>query len=141
MTDLSPAPAVHGVLEAAVYATDLDAAEGFYGGVLGLARLLRAGDRHVFFRAGGTIVLVFNPERTGKPSGNPTLPVPPHGARGPGHICFTVQGRDIGRWQDRLIAAGIEIEAAFAWPNGARSVYVRDPANNSVEFAEAHLWD
>ena len=26
------------------------------------------------------------------------------------------------------------------WPNGARSIYVRDPAGNSLEFAEPALW-
>ena len=26
------------------------------------------------------------------------------------------------------------------WPNGARSLYFRDPAGNSVEIAEPRLW-
>jgi len=40
----------------------------------------------------------------------------------------------------RLDAARIAIEADFEWPGGGRSVYVRDPAGNSVEFAEARIW-
>ena len=40
------------ILETALYAGDLDAAEAFYGGVLGLARIARAGARHVFYRWG-----------------------------------------------------------------------------------------
>jgi hypothetical protein len=36
---------------------------------------------------------------------------------------------------------GFPVEADFRWPNEARSIYVRDPAGNSVEFAEPRLWD
>ena len=129
-----------GVLEAALYATDLDAAEAFYGGVLGLERIARAGSRHVFFRAGGTILLVFNPDETERPGTNPDLPVPPHGARGPGHLCFAVPAEALDRIARHLVSSGVAIEADFRWPNGARSVYVRDPAGNSVEFAEPRLW-
>ena len=52
------------VLETALYASDLDAAEGFYGGVLGLPRVAPVGERHVFFRLGGAMLLVFNPAAT-----------------------------------------------------------------------------
>jgi catechol 2,3-dioxygenase-like lactoylglutathione lyase family enzyme len=37
-------------------------------------------------------------------------------------------------------AYGIEIEADFRWPNGARSLYFRDPAGNSVELADPAIW-
>ncbi|WP_340110269.1 VOC family protein [Pikeienuella sp. HZG-20] len=127
------------ILESALYAADLDAAEAFYGGVLGLPRVLRSGDRHVFFRCGGTILLIFNPKMTELPAGGP-LPVPPHGARGPGHICFSATEEEIAAWRARLKAAAVAIEADFRWPNGARSIYFRDPAGNSVEFAERRLW-
>jgi catechol 2,3-dioxygenase-like lactoylglutathione lyase family enzyme len=135
-----PAPPARGVLEAAVYASDLDAAEAFYGGVLGLERIQRVGNRHVFFRAGASVVLVFNPAETVKPPSNPEMPVPPHGATGPGHLCLTAEAQDLDDWVARLEAHGVEIEADFRWPNGARSVYLRDPAGNSLEFAEARLW-
>ena len=129
-----------GVLEAALYADDLDAAEAFYGGVLGLETIIRAGDRHVFFRAGSTVVLIFNPRETVKPPSSGALPVPSHGAEGPGHLCFSASAAEIADWRDRLIAAGIEIESDFDWPNGARSIYFRDPAGNSLEMAEPRLW-
>ncbi|MBB4021972.1 MAG: VOC family protein [Pseudomonadota bacterium] len=134
----SPPPA--DILEAALYAGDLDAAEGFYGALLGLEKLVRAGNRHVFYRVGGTILLIFNPAETVKPPSRAGLPVPPHGARGPGHVCFAATADEITAWRSRLIAAGHPIEADFTWPNGARSLYLRDPAGNSVEFAEPKLW-
>jgi catechol 2,3-dioxygenase-like lactoylglutathione lyase family enzyme len=126
------------ILETALYAADLDAAEAFYAGVLGLERVARSGDRHVFFRLAGAMLLVFNPAETERPSTG--LPVPPHGARGPGHVAFAAEAAGLDRWRARLEAARVAIEADFFWPNGARSIYVRDPAGNSVEFAEPRLW-
>lgn len=134
-------PDIDGVLEAALYADDLDAAERFYGGLLGLPVVVRKEGRHVFFRAGGTIVLVFRSAATRTPpdSGSP-FPVPPHGAEGAGHLCFRTSASALDAWAEALPAAGVPVEADFRWPNGARSLYVRDPAGNSVEFAEPALW-
>ncbi len=66
--------------------------------------------------------------------------MPAHGSRGPGHVAFAATAAELDRWRARLEAAGVAIEADFRWPNGARSIYVRDPAGNSVEFAERRLW-
>jgi len=139
--DLPPAPVPQAVLEAAIYAEDLDAAQAFYHRVIGFEIVQRVDPRHVFFRVGAGVLLVFNPAETEIPTGNPRIPVPPHGARGPGHVCFTLERAEIDAMEARLEAAGIPREVAFDWPNGARSLYVRDPAGNSVEFAEAWLWD
>ena len=129
-----------GILEAALYVDDLDAAEAFYGGVLGLQQIARVGNRHAFFRAGQTILLLFNPDETVKPPNNPAMPVPPHGARGAGNVCFALDASGLDRLVERLTANGVGIESDFLWPNGARSVYFRDPAGNSVEYAEPRLW-
>ncbi len=128
------------ILEAALYAADLDAAERFYGSLLGLERIARVGERHVFYRVGAGVLLIFNSSETRKPPNDPDLPVPPHGARGPGHFCFAVEGEALDGWRARLQAAGVVIEADFHWPNGARSIYFRDPAGNSLEMAEPRLW-
>lgn len=137
---LPPVPAPDCVLEAALYVDDLDAAEHFYGSVLGLERVLKVPGRHVFFRAGPGVLLIFDPAATAKPPLNPDLPVPPHGATGPGHACLGVSRAGLAAYRDRLMAAGIGIEAEFDWPNGAGSLYCRDPAGNSVELAEPRLW-
>jgi catechol 2,3-dioxygenase-like lactoylglutathione lyase family enzyme len=129
------------ILETALYAGDLDAAERFYGDLLGLERVARAGDRHAFFRCGTGMLLVFNPSETMRAPSDPALPVPPHACTGPGHLCFAADAAALDTWRARFEAAGVEIEADFRWPNGARSIYVRDPAGNSIEFAEPRLWD
>ncbi len=131
---------LNAILETALYADDIDAAEAFYGTVLGLEKITRAADRHVFFKVGTGVLLIFNPALTIKLPTNSALPVPPHGAIGPGHACFRMTSAEMDDFSGRLQAAGIEIEADFEWPNGGRSIYFRDPAGNSLECAEARIW-
>jgi catechol 2,3-dioxygenase-like lactoylglutathione lyase family enzyme len=131
---------IQGVLEAALYADDLEAARRFYTGVLGLEEIAAQEGRHVFFRAGNAVLLVFRPAASRRAPDPDALPVPPHGAEGPGHVCLTVAEDKLQMMQDDLRARGIEIESDFAWPHGPRSIYVRDPAGNSVEFASPRLW-
>ena len=135
------APALEGILETALYATDLDAAEAFYGGILGLQRITRAGNRHVFYRCGQGVLLIFNPAETVKPPAQDSaLPVPPHGTTGRGHMCFRVAAEALDAWRRKLEASDVTIESDLRWPNGARSFYFRDPAGNSLECAEPGLW-
>lgn len=130
-----------GILEAALYVTDLDEAEAFYGTVLGLERIAKVAGRHVFFRCGDGVVLLFNAESTkNPPPPDATLPVPPHGAYGRGHLCFRGTEDEIARWKERLEGLGVEIEADFEWPKGGRSIYFRDPSGNSIEFANPIIW-
>jgi len=132
---------VRGVLETCLYAPDLDAAERFYTSAIGLEILARAEGRHVFFRCGPGVLLVFDPERT---STDRTYvggsPVPLHGARGAGHVAFSVPGAELDAWRERLRGAGVEVESEVEWPRGGRSLYVRDPAGNSVELASPAIW-
>lgn len=58
---------LEGMLETALYARDLDKAETFYEDVLGLEKIARAANRHVFFRCGPGVLLIFNPDETVKP--------------------------------------------------------------------------
>lgn len=129
------------ILETILYVDDLDAAEAFYAGVLGLTVFSRKADRQVFFRLDRQMLLLFKPAATLlPPQPGAALPVPPHGARGPGHVCFAAGSGDLEDWRARLEAQGVAIEADFQWPQGGRSIYFRDPAGNSVEFAEPRIW-
>ena len=130
-----------GVLETALYCPDLDAAERFYRDVVGLQVIGRQAGRHVFLRCGEGMLLLFNPEATADPTiaaGGPA--VPRHGAHGPGHVAFRLPERDIEGWLAQLRASKVPIEAEIHWPQGGYSLYVRDPAGNSIEFATAAVW-
>jgi len=133
------------ILETIIYARDLDAARAFYHDVLGLDLYAEVPGRHVFFRLDQQMLLVFNPDATEVPPRPGALPVPPHGARGPGHVCFAANAQEIDGWRVHLEGQGIAIEADFVWPareqeKRGRSIYFRDPAGNSVELAEPRIW-
>ena len=50
---------IRAVIETAIYVDDLQAAEAFYGTVLGLRAIGKGPGRHVFFQAGeGSVLLV-----------------------------------------------------------------------------------
>src|SRR5579862_2889286 len=57
-------PGLQGVLETAIYVDDLEKAEQFYGGVLGLPKIFAAPGRQLVFSCQESILLVFNPEHT-----------------------------------------------------------------------------
>lgn len=129
-----------GVLETVLYVSDLAAAKVFYQDILGLTPLVTVSGRHVFYRVGEQVLLLFDPAVTRQAEEDQSLPVPPHGADGQGHVCFRARGDEITAWRSRLESEGISIEADFEWPNGGRSIYFRDPAGNCIEFAEPRIW-
>ncbi len=129
-----------GVLETVLYAKDLAATETFYRDVLGLDPFVKVAGRHLFYRCGNQVLLIFDPDATSIPPPPDALQVPPHGAHGPGHICFRASAAEIDTWRARLAAQGVAIEADFEWPGGGRSIYFRDPAGNCLEFAEPRIW-
>jgi catechol 2,3-dioxygenase-like lactoylglutathione lyase family enzyme len=129
---------VEQILETCLYVDDLETAETFYRQVLGLTVFSRVKGRHVFFRCGQTVFLLFNPDRTSKPEGD--IPVPTHGAHGPGHVSFAMQSADIPAWREHLQQCNVPIETEITWPSGGFSLYFRDPAGNSVELATPQTW-
>jgi catechol 2,3-dioxygenase-like lactoylglutathione lyase family enzyme len=131
---------VHAILETSLYANDVGAARQFYQDVMGLVVVVYEPERYVFFRCGQGMLLVFHPEvamisRTLNDSF-----IPQHGANGPGHIAFAINDSDLQLWRDQVKKYGIPIESEIAWPQGGHSIYVRDPAGNSVELAMPSIW-
>lgn len=129
-------PTITNVLETCLYADDLAAAAAFYRDVLGLTTYAKAEGRHVFFKLPTGMLLIFNAEASSAPS---TLP--PHGTKGRGHCCFQITEEDLDAWRERLERRGIKITCEHVWPNGATSLYFRDPAGNVLELAPARLWE
>lgn len=125
------------VLETSLYAQDLEAAEIFYTKVLGLEVHSRVTGRHVFFRCGSSMFLVFNPAQTELK--DPTK-IPSHGCRGVGHVAWAISEKDLDAWRQWLKAAGVVIEEEISWPGGGQSIYFKDPAGNSLELVTPSTW-
>jgi catechol 2,3-dioxygenase-like lactoylglutathione lyase family enzyme len=126
------------VLETCLYVDDLEAAEAFYRDVIGLELYAKVPGRHVFFRCGDGMVLLFNPEVTRQST--PPL-FSPHGAVGDGHVAFHMAPDEIAGWREHLDGHGVEIEQEFTWPGGGVSIYFRDPDGNSLEVATPQVWE
>lgn len=127
------------ILETVIYAADPQAVAAFYTRLFGLDPVQSVPGRLAFLRCGAQMLLIFNPEATRDPAHQNGIPA--HGATGPGHLCFRAETEaELEGWRDRLGELGISIEHEHIWKSGARSLYLRDPAGNSVEIAEAALW-
>jgi catechol 2,3-dioxygenase-like lactoylglutathione lyase family enzyme len=55
-------------------------------------------------------------------------------------VCFAIEDESIDAWRDRLRNRNVAIEYEQTWPRGGRSIYIRDPAGNSVELASPRIW-
>ena len=128
-------PSIDHLLEAALYVDDLDRAEAFYRDILGMELIGKEAGRHVFFRAGQGVLLLFNPKTTLKEG-----PFPSHGTNGSGHAALGISTSSLDAWRKRLSEHGVEIEKEVTWPKGGTSLYFRDPAGNSVELVTPGCW-
>ncbi|WP_417694541.1 VOC family protein [Roseibium sp.] len=137
---MSHAPAISGILETAVYVDDMEAAHGFYAGVLGLERMV-GGDRLSAYDAGpAQTLLVFLRGATAEDVPTPGGVVPGHHAQGPAHFAFHIVGADYEPWRNYLGSQGIEIISEVTWPQGGKSLYFNDTDGNVLELASPPLW-
>jgi Lactoylglutathione lyase and related lyases len=123
------------IIEACIYVSDVDVAEEFYSKLLETKPYAKAKARHVFFKLENAMLLIFNPEYTKGSS-----EVPPHGCYGQGHIAFAIGEGEIENLKRKLNELGIKIEAEIEWKGGGKSIYIRDPFGNSVEFTTPKTW-
>jgi catechol-2,3-dioxygenase len=122
------------VVETGVYVTDLDAARDFYTNVIGLQLYSEEKNRHVFLKAGKSMLLLFRAATTLKEQR-----LPPHGATGVQHFAFEIETEDYESWKARLAEKDVPIEKEIDW-GGARSIYFRDPSNNVAELITRGNW-
>jgi catechol 2,3-dioxygenase-like lactoylglutathione lyase family enzyme len=126
------------VYETVLYAGDPDECAAFYRDVLGLRAIAAPDDHSAAFRLDcGGVLLIFDPERSSAPGRF----VPSHGTNGEGHVAFAVSLEEQQELRSRLVAAGVEVEREITWPLGGNSLYIRDPAGNSVELIEGEAWE
>jgi catechol 2,3-dioxygenase-like lactoylglutathione lyase family enzyme len=126
---------IQAVVETAIYVDDLDRAEAFYNGVLGLTVFAKEAGHHVFFSVGSGVLLAFVPESTLKGER-----LPAHGSRGPGHFAIGIDAADLDAWRTRLKEQRVPVEMEMTWPRGGQSLYFRDPAGNLVELVTPGIW-
>lgn len=124
------------IKETCIYVTDLEKTKAFYLGTLGLPLISLVPERHVFFRAGESVLLCFIAAQTENEK-----QLPPHGARGSVHFAFEVDTQQYAAALHKIKEAGIAILHQHTWKQQLRSFYFHDPDQNLVEVIEEGLWE
>ncbi len=124
------------IKETCLYVADLKRTRAFYEGKLGLECFSEVDGRHIFFRAGNSVLLCFIAEATKNDQH-----LPPHYGTGQLHFAFESRKEDYDSWRRKITALGIPILQDVEWPRGGRSFYFHDPDQNVAEIVEAGIWD
>ena len=122
--------------------------KNFYINTLGLEFVSEEKDRHVFLKAGQSMLLIFNPNKTlaatdvDNGSGNATQ-LPVHGAFAPPsiiHFALEIEKQNYDSAKHMLNEKNIKIEKEVTWDKGTNSMYLRDPVGNLVEIITHGSW-
>jgi len=124
------------IKETCLYIQDIEKTKAFYNGKLGLKIIGIVEGRHIFFRAGTSVLLCFIAETTRK---DQTLP--PHFGQGHLHFAFETTNDQYDAWKEKIKTEGIDIEHEATWNNNLKSFYFRDPDNHAVEIVMEGIWD
>ncbi|MBL7860424.1 MAG: VOC family protein [Cyclobacteriaceae bacterium] len=124
------------IKETCIYMKDLGAARQFYHNLLALPIISEAPDRHIFFRAGSSVLLCFNPDDSQSKKSPPA-----HYAFGNYHFAFEVTQAEYLIHKEKIRALGIPILDTLIWKNGLESFYFNDPAGNVIEIVPEGIWD
>jgi Predicted ring-cleavage extradiol dioxygenase len=124
------------IKETCLYFEDLELAKEFYHQLLELPIISHAPGRHIFFRAGSSVLLCFNPNDS-KFKKSP----PAHYSSGHYHFAFEVTLQEYETHKQKIISKGIEIIDTLIWKNNLESFYFRDPIGNVVEILPEGVWD
>ena len=127
------------IVETCIYSSELKEMKDFYINKLGLDFVSEENGRHVFLKAGKSMLLIFNPESTLRDLDS-IFPI--HGAITPPsivHFALEINRGDYEKWKDLLSKKQIDIEKELKIGN-SRSIYFRDPSGNVVELINENAW-
>jgi catechol 2,3-dioxygenase-like lactoylglutathione lyase family enzyme len=125
------------IKETCLYVNNLLAAKDFYNEVLELPLISYVPGKHIFLRAGDSVLLCFNPEDSRKKESPP-----PHYGGGKQHFAFEVKASEYDAAKLWIEQKGIAITEKVVWSSGAESFYFEDPEGNVLEIVpEKGIWD
>lgn len=117
------------IKETCLYVRNLERAKKFYEETLELQVIGYVPDKHVFFQAGESVLLLFNPDDS-KTKDSP----PAHYAEGKQHYAFEVASPDYKDVKSWILSKGIRITDEVTWASGSQSFYFEDTEGNVLEL-------
>jgi catechol 2,3-dioxygenase-like lactoylglutathione lyase family enzyme len=123
------------IKETCIYVAELGRTKTFYHEKLGLEIISTVEGRHIFFRAGTSVLLCFIAEQTAH-----SHDLPPHGASGQIHFAFEVEQEEYEKVKTEIQQKGIPIEHEQEWKNNLQSFYFRDPDQHLLEVVQKGIW-
>ncbi|MBR0551519.1 VOC family protein [Stakelama marina] len=133
-------PPIEGLLETALYISDMERSRRFYAEMLGLREML-ATDRLTAFDAGSRgVLLLFQQGATSEDSVSEAGTVPGHHGKGKLHMAFAIAAGSYDAWKTHLECANVKMRGEMRWPKGGRSMYFEDPDGHVLELATPGLW-
>ena len=125
------------IRETCIYVRDLEGIYDFYHLTLGLPVIAQLTDKHIFFRAGKSVLLFFNPDDSAQKNSPPA-----HYAIGKQHFAFEVDDNDYESTKEAILKKGIIITDEVTWKSGKKSFYFEDPVGNVLEvIPDKGIWD
>ena len=124
------------IKETCIYFNDLSLAKSFYNQILDLPIISEVEGKHIFFRAGTSVLLCFNPDDS-RLKESP----PPHYSEGKSHFALEVAPELYQQHKEEILRKGIKIIDTLVWKNGQESFYFNDPIGNVVEIIPEGVWD
>jgi len=103
--------------------------------MLGLPVISFVKDKHIFFRAGRSVLLCFNPDDS-KMKSSP----PGHFGEGKFHFAFEVSPEMYASHKLEIEKQGIPIIDRVVWNTGQESFYFNDPDGNVLEIVPEGIW-
>jgi catechol 2,3-dioxygenase-like lactoylglutathione lyase family enzyme len=134
-------PSVNGVVETALYVSDLQRSSRFYQGLFGLRTLFEEERLRALHVAGGQVLLLFLAGGSVEPKEAPQGGmIPGHDAHGRIHVGFAIAADELEQWEARLREFGVAVESKVRGPRGGWSLYFRDPDGHLVELLTPGIW-
>ena len=112
-----------------MYVHNLEQAKKFYHEVLELPLISCVPGKHIFFSAGSSVLLCFNPDDS-----KYKISPPGHYGGGKQHFAFEVEEQEYEKSKEWIQSKGITITDIVKWKDGAESFYFEDPEGNVLEI-------
>jgi len=125
------------IKETCLYVKDLEKSKEFYHETLCLPIINYAEGKHLFLKAGASVLLLFNPEDSRQKKSPPA-----HYGGGKQHFAFEVSDNNYLDAKAEIISKGISIVEEVTWKSGKKSFYFNDPEGNVLEIVpEFGIWE